>query len=44
MPNHNNSVLPRGVEQSQFHTAVEKFKALLGAGNVLTEASQLRPI
>jgi 4-cresol dehydrogenase (hydroxylating) len=43
MLNNNHSVLPRGVEQSEFHTAVEKFKALLGAENVLTKPSQLAP-
>lgn len=43
MATNNYNVLPQGVGQSAFHTAIEQFKALLGAENVLTESSQLAP-
>ena len=39
----NNTVLPRGVVQAEFNQAVEKFRALLGAENVLVEGGQLAP-
>jgi len=38
-----NGVLPRGVTQKKFNAAVEKFRALLGEGNVLLKAEQLIP-
>ncbi|MFA7541671.1 MAG: FAD-dependent oxidoreductase, partial [Lysobacterales bacterium] len=36
-------VLPRGVSQEQFGQAIGKFRALLGADNVLVEDQQLVP-
>lgn len=38
-----NSILPRGVELSEFEKAVQKFRALLGDENVLVEHEQLVP-
>src|SRR5690606_3933529 len=43
MSEQNNGVLPRGVTQQEFNSAVEKFRALLGNENVLVEQQQLVP-
>lgn len=43
MADANNTILPRGVVQAEFNQAVEKFRALLGAENVLIEGGQLAP-
>lgn len=43
MSEQNYKVLPTGVEQGDFHQAIEKFRALLGTENVLVEEAQLKP-
>ena len=43
MAEQNNAVLPAGVVHAEFNKAVEKFRALLGADNVLVQADQLAP-
>src|SRR5690606_3360605 len=43
MPDGDNSVLPRGVMQEEFNEAVDRFRALLGAENVLIDIDQLLP-
>lgn len=43
MSEQNNAVLPKGVVQEEFNQAVEKFRNLLGAENVLVKSDQLAP-
>src|SRR5690349_8863264 len=39
----NRNILPQGVTESAFKSAISQFIALLGAENVLTEDNQLAP-
>src|SRR5690554_2324470 len=43
MSEQTSTVLPKGVTASEFNTAVEKFRALLGDDNVLVRNDQLTP-